>query len=57
MQPTFLEAKPLSSINFWMNSAEARSSTHYDAVFMKVGEYTYFLIKALLVAHSFFWLF
>ncbi|BAB02433.1 unnamed protein product [Arabidopsis thaliana] len=34
------EAKPLSSINFWMNSAEARSSTHYDAVFMKVGCYS-----------------
>jgi len=30
MQPTFLDAKSLSSINFWMNSAEARSSTHYD---------------------------
>ncbi|OAO89861.1 hypothetical protein AXX17_AT5G19760 [Arabidopsis thaliana] len=28
--PTFLDAKSLSSINFWMNSAEARSSTHYD---------------------------
>lgn len=30
MQPTLLRGKSLSSINFWMNSAEARSSTHYD---------------------------
>lgn len=28
--PKFLEAKKLSSINLWMNSAQARSSTHYD---------------------------
>ncbi|VVB17064.1 unnamed protein product [Arabis nemorensis] len=28
--PTLLGGKSLSSINFWMNSAEARSSTHYD---------------------------
>ncbi|ESQ41996.1 hypothetical protein EUTSA_v10013262mg [Eutrema salsugineum] len=28
--PTLLEGKSLSSINFWMNSAQARSSTHYD---------------------------
>uniref|UniRef100_A0A1J3I6C7 Putative lysine-specific demethylase JMJD5 n=1 Tax=Noccaea caerulescens TaxID=107243 RepID=A0A1J3I6C7_NOCCA len=28
--PTFLEGKSLSSINIWMNSAQARSSTHYD---------------------------
>ncbi|KAL1832809.1 hypothetical protein DCAR_0102830 [Daucus carota subsp. sativus] len=28
--PEFLEAKSLASINLWMNSARARSSTHYD---------------------------
>ncbi|EOA20355.1 hypothetical protein CARUB_v10000670mg [Capsella rubella] len=28
--PTPLGGKSLSSINFWMNSAQARSSTHYD---------------------------
>lgn len=28
--PEFLEAKSLASINLWMNSALARSSTHYD---------------------------
>ncbi|CAH8370543.1 unnamed protein product [Eruca vesicaria subsp. sativa] len=28
--PTLLGEKSLSSINFWMNSAQARSSTHYD---------------------------
>ncbi|KAL1189185.1 Lysine-specific demethylase JMJ31 [Cardamine amara subsp. amara] len=28
--PTLLGAKSLSSVNFWMNSAQARSSTHYD---------------------------
>lgn len=28
--PSLLEGKSLSSINFWMNSAQARSSTHYD---------------------------
>ncbi|KAE9618415.1 putative [histone H3]-lysine-36 demethylase [Lupinus albus] len=28
--PSFLEAKELSSINLWMNNAQARSSTHYD---------------------------
>ncbi|XP_056852387.1 lysine-specific demethylase JMJ31-like [Raphanus sativus] len=28
--PTLLRGKSLSSINFWMNSAQARSSTHYD---------------------------
>eukprot|EP00268_Persea_americana_P032769 TRINITY_DN3232_c0_g1_i19.p1 TRINITY_DN3232_c0_g1~~TRINITY_DN3232_c0_g1_i19.p1 ORF type:complete len:538 (-),score=102.32 TRINITY_DN3232_c0_g1_i19:332-1945(-) len=28
--PAFLETKPLASINLWMNSAQSRSSTHYD---------------------------
>ncbi|KAL2323514.1 hypothetical protein Fmac_027893 [Flemingia macrophylla] len=28
--PQILEAKELSSINLWMNNAQARSSTHYD---------------------------
>ncbi|EPS66246.1 hypothetical protein M569_08531, partial [Genlisea aurea] len=28
--PTFLEGKKLDSINLWMNSAQSRSSTHYD---------------------------
>ncbi|XP_010535927.1 PREDICTED: uncharacterized protein LOC104811069 isoform X2 [Tarenaya hassleriana] len=28
--PKILGTKSLSSINFWMNAAEARSSTHYD---------------------------
>ncbi|KAJ0261222.1 2-oxoglutarate [Hirschfeldia incana] len=28
--PSLLGGKSLSSINFWMNSAQARSSTHYD---------------------------
>ncbi|KAM7253931.1 hypothetical protein ACFE04_031613 [Oxalis oulophora] len=28
--PTFLETKSLASINLWMNSTQARSSTHYD---------------------------
>ncbi|CAL0300599.1 unnamed protein product [Lupinus luteus] len=28
--PSFLEEKELSSINLWMNNAQARSSTHYD---------------------------
>ncbi|XP_034692267.1 uncharacterized protein LOC117919243 [Vitis riparia] len=28
--PAFLETKTLASINLWMNSAQARSSTHYD---------------------------
>ncbi|XP_076883517.1 lysine-specific demethylase JMJ31-like [Bidens hawaiensis] len=28
--PQFLETKTLSSINLWMNSAQTRSSTHYD---------------------------
>ncbi|XP_054792430.1 lysine-specific demethylase JMJ31-like isoform X1 [Prosopis cineraria] len=28
--PPILEAKELSSINLWMNNAQARSSTHYD---------------------------
>ncbi|KAF8392321.1 hypothetical protein HHK36_022663 [Tetracentron sinense] len=28
--PTFLETKALASINLWMNSAQSRSSTHYD---------------------------
>ncbi|KAF8094465.1 hypothetical protein N665_0362s0008 [Sinapis alba] len=28
--PSLLGGKSLSSINFWMNSAHARSSTHYD---------------------------
>ncbi|KAJ9547749.1 hypothetical protein OSB04_020292, partial [Centaurea solstitialis] len=28
--PVFLETKTLSSINLWMNGAQARSSTHYD---------------------------
>ncbi|CAH2072332.1 unnamed protein product, partial [Thlaspi arvense] len=28
--PTLLGSKSLSSINFWMNSAQARSTTHYD---------------------------
>ena len=30
LQPAFLETKTLASINLWMNSAQARSSTHYD---------------------------
>ncbi|CAA2990058.1 Hypothetical predicted protein [Olea europaea subsp. europaea] len=29
-KPAFLEGKSLSSINLWMNSAQSRSSTHYD---------------------------
>lgn len=29
-QPALLETKPLASINLWMNSAQSRSSTHYD---------------------------
>ncbi|XP_027184353.1 uncharacterized protein LOC113782659 isoform X3 [Coffea eugenioides] len=28
--PPFLESKTISSINLWMNSAQSRSSTHYD---------------------------
>ncbi|KAF7818365.1 jmjC domain-containing protein C isoform X1 [Senna tora] len=28
--PPILEAKVISSINLWMNNAQARSSTHYD---------------------------
>ncbi|XP_057517563.1 lysine-specific demethylase JMJ31 [Amaranthus tricolor] len=28
--PSFLGSKKLSSINFWMNNVESRSSTHYD---------------------------
>ncbi|KAF5810639.1 putative tRNA(Phe) (7-(3-amino-3-carboxypropyl)wyosine(37)-C(2))-hydroxylase [Helianthus annuus] len=28
--PLFLETKTLASINLWMNSAQTRSSTHYD---------------------------
>ncbi|KAI9119444.1 hypothetical protein K1719_010119 [Acacia pycnantha] len=28
--PPILEAKEVSSINLWMNNAQARSSTHYD---------------------------
>ncbi|KAK7393498.1 hypothetical protein VNO78_22056 [Psophocarpus tetragonolobus] len=28
--PTILASKQLSSINLWMNNAQARSSTHYD---------------------------
>ncbi|CAK9309951.1 unnamed protein product [Citrullus colocynthis] len=28
--PVFLEKKKLASINLWMNSAQSRSSTHYD---------------------------
>ncbi|XP_022960123.1 uncharacterized protein LOC111460965 isoform X1 [Cucurbita moschata] len=28
--PAFLEKKKLASINLWMNSAQSRSSTHYD---------------------------
>ncbi|GLT77087.1 hypothetical protein SLA2020_487050 [Shorea laevis] len=28
--PAILETKTISSINLWMNSAQARSSTHYD---------------------------
>lgn len=28
--PPFLEKKTISSINLWMNSAQTRSSTHYD---------------------------
>ncbi|KAI3801029.1 hypothetical protein L1987_29129 [Smallanthus sonchifolius] len=30
LEPLFLETKTLASINLWMNSAQARSSTHYD---------------------------
>ncbi|KAL6845470.1 hypothetical protein ACP4OV_024965 [Aristida adscensionis] len=29
-EPIFLCGKPFSSINFWMNKAHLRSSTHYD---------------------------
>ncbi|CDP19768.1 unnamed protein product [Coffea canephora] len=28
--PPFLESVTISSINLWMNSAQSRSSTHYD---------------------------
>ncbi|XP_074316155.1 lysine-specific demethylase JMJ31 [Silene latifolia] len=28
--PSFLKSKTLSSINLWMNTAQSRSSTHYD---------------------------
>ncbi|KAG2402790.1 uncharacterized protein HKW66_Vig0250090 [Vigna angularis] len=30
LTPSILASKELSSINLWMNNAEARSSTHYD---------------------------
>jgi hypothetical protein len=30
LQPLFLEERVLASVNLWMNSAQARSSTHYD---------------------------
>lgn len=30
LTPAFLESKGLASINLWMNSSQARSSTHYD---------------------------
>jgi len=29
-EPIFLKGKSFSSINFWMNGAHLRSSTHYD---------------------------
>ncbi|XAR58580.1 tRNAPhe (7-(3-amino-3-carboxypropyl)wyosine37-C2)-hydroxylase [Bertholletia excelsa] len=29
-RPTFLGVKELASVNLWMNSAQTRSSTHYD---------------------------